>query len=88
MRRQDDNPDLLEEYNHEAPPPGSDSEAEEDKKATFHEEVPTHDSAMNAVSLCCFFRGTALCFQTTFPNCMVVCVISESRRLTCFFLLM
>lgn len=48
--RQDDNADLLEEYQHDAPPAGSDSEAEEDNKPEYHEEAPPQQSAMNAVS--------------------------------------
>ncbi|CAN0428842.1 unnamed protein product, partial [Laminaria digitata] len=45
----DDNRDLLEEYNHDAPAPGSDSEAEEDNSGDPHEDMPIHESPMNAV---------------------------------------
>lgn len=47
---QDDNRDLLAEYNHDAPPVGSDSEAEEDNSANFREDDVPQESAMNAVS--------------------------------------
>lgn len=46
----EDNRDLLEEYNHDAPAPGSDSEAEEDNSADPREDMPIHESPMNAVS--------------------------------------
>lgn len=47
---QDDNRDLLAEYNHDAPPAGSDSEAEEDNTGNFREDDLPQESAMNAVS--------------------------------------
>lgn len=40
----------MEEYNHDPPAPGSDSEAEEDNSADPREDMPTHESPMNAVS--------------------------------------
>lgn len=48
MHEQDDNADLLAEYNHDAPPPGSDSEAEENNtEAERFDAVP--ESPMGAV---------------------------------------
>lgn len=48
---QDDNADLLNEYNQDAPPAGSESEAEEDNTGgEFHEEALAQESPMNAVS--------------------------------------
>lgn len=41
---------MLAEYNHDAPPAGSDSEAEEDNSGNFREDDVPQESAMNAVS--------------------------------------
>lgn len=48
---QDDHADLLSEYKNDAPPPGSDSEAEEDNKRDYRDETNVAESPMTAVSL-------------------------------------